>query len=59
MNHILELQRKNRRNSVVIAAMLICVLTLSIGCLFVGSSNMSVSDALDALMGRGSAANDQ
>jgi len=57
MNHILELQRKNRRNSVVIAAMLICVLTLSIGCLFVGSSNMSVSDALDALMGRGSAAN--
>ena len=57
MNHILELQRKNRRNSVVIAAMLICVLTLSIGCLFVGSSNMSVSDALDALRGRGSAAN--
>ena len=37
--------------------MLICVIVLGIACLFAGSSNMSFSDALDALGGKGTAAN--
>ena len=57
MNHIQELKKKNRRNTVVIIAMLISVILLSIACLFAGSSNMSFTDALDALVGKGTAAN--
>ena len=57
MNHITELQKKNKRNTVVIAAMLICVIVLGIACLLAGSSNMSVADALNALGGQGTAAN--
>ena len=50
-----EIQKK--RNTAVIAAMLAAVLLMGFACLFAGSSNMSVADALDALAGRGSAAN--
>ena len=57
MNHILALQKKNRRNRMVVIAMLVSVLVLSIACLFAGSSNMSFSDGLNALRGQGSAAN--
>lgn len=57
MNPIKELQKKNRRNTVVIAIMLVCVIVLGIACLFAGSSNMSFADALDALAGTGTAAN--
>ena len=57
MNHILELQKKNRRNTTVITIMMISVILLGIACLFAGSSNMSFGDALDALAGKGSAAN--
>ena len=57
MNHILELQKKNKRNKWVILAMLISVIFLGIACLFAGSSNMSFGDALDALTGKGTAAN--
>nr|MBQ8244916.1 iron ABC transporter permease [Oscillospiraceae bacterium] len=57
MNHIRELQRRNKRNTAVILAMLAAVLVLGIACLFAGSSNMSVPDALEALLGKGSAAN--
>ena len=57
MNHIKELEKKNKRNSTVIAVMLICVIVLGIACLFAGSSNMSFADALDALAGKGTAAN--
>ena len=57
MNHIQELQKKNQRNKAVILAMLISVVILGFACLFAGSSNMSVSDALDALAGKGTAAN--
>ena len=56
MNHLLELEKKNRRNTVIILAMLAAVLIVGIGCLFVGSSNMSFGDALDALLGGGSGA---
>ena len=57
MNSVLELQKKNKRNQLVILAMLVSVMVFSIACLFAGSSNMSFADALEALMGRGSAAN--
>ena len=56
MNHIKELQKKNRRNSIVILAMLLAVVVLGIACLFVGSSNMSIADALEALLGGGTSA---
>ena len=56
MNHLLELEKKNRRNTVIIIAMLAAVIILGIGCLFVGSSNMSFADALDALLGGGTGA---
>lgn len=57
MNHMKELKKKNKRNTAVIAAMLVCVAVLGIACLFAGSSNMSFADALDALAGNGTAAN--
>ena len=53
MNHIKELEKKNRRNTLVIVAMLVAVAVVSIACLFVGSSNMSFADALHALLGAG------
>ena len=53
MNHIKELEKRNQRNAIVIIAMLVAVVVISIACLFVGSSNMSFHDALDALLGGG------
>ena len=53
MNHIKELEKRNQRNAIVIIAMLVAVVVVSIACLFVGSSNMSFHDALDALLGGG------
>ena len=57
MNHIQQLQQKNRRNALLITAMRISVILCGIACLFAGSSNMSFADALAALAGRGTAAN--
>ncbi len=57
MNHKKAIQQKNRRNTLIICAMLMAVILLAIVCLFAGSSNMSVSDGLAALAGKGSAAN--
>ena len=56
MNHILMQRQQSRRYALIIAIMLICVLAISVSCLFVGSSNMTFSAALDALLGGGSAA---
>ena len=53
MNHIKELEKRSQRNAIVIIAMLVAVVVVSIACLFVGSSNMSFHDALDALLGGG------
>ena len=53
MNHIKELEKKNRRNRAVIVAMFLAVIVTSVACLFVGSSDMSFGDALDALLGGG------
>ena len=54
MNHIKELEKKNRRNTFIIIAMLAVVILAGICCLFVGSSNMSIADAWEALLGGGS-----
>ena len=54
MNHILELKKRNKRNTAIILLMLAAVLVTGVICLFVGSSNMTVRDAVNALLGGGS-----
>ena len=56
MDHIAQLKKKNRRNACIIIAMLVAVYVVGFVCLFVGSSNMTFAEALEALAGRGSAA---
>ena len=53
MNHIKELEKRNKRNTLIILALLAAVIAAAIACLFVGSSNMTVSEAMDALFGMG------
>ena len=53
MNHIKELEKRNKRNTLIILALLAAVIAAAIACLFVGSSNMTVSEAIDALFGMG------
>ena len=53
MNHIKELERRSRRNTLIILIMVAAVIVAGIACLFVGSSNMSFGEALDALLGGG------
>ena len=53
MNGIIELEKRNRKNRVVMIAMLAAVAVLGVACLFVGSSNMSFADGLEALLGGG------
>lgn len=52
-----ELKRKNRRNKGILLMLAISVLIMAFVCLFIGSSNMTVSDCFDALMKKGGAAN--
>ena len=53
MHHIKELEKRNRRNRLIILAMLVAVIVTAVVCLFVGSSNMTVAEAMDALLGGG------
>ena len=53
MNTILEIQKKNRRNTLIIIGLFILLVGISAACLFVGSSNMTFRQALDALLGGG------
>ena len=53
MNHIMELKKRQKRNTVVLIAMLMAVVVIGVACLFVGSSNMSFGEAMDALLGGG------
>lgn len=50
------LQKKRRKNAMVIIILVISVITLGFVCLFVGSSHMSIKECFDALFGKGSAA---
>lgn len=56
MNHIKELEKKNRKNTFVILAMLVSVIVIGAACLFVGSSDLSFANALEALLGGGTGA---
>lgn len=51
--NVQEIRKKKRRNTIVLIAMLLAVIVLSVACLFVGSSNMTFSEALSALLGNG------
>ena len=56
MNHLKELEKKKRRNTAVLIILIVAVVAVAVACLFVGSSNMTVSEALSALFGKGNAA---
>ena len=56
MNHIQELQRKQKKNTIILLAMLVAVAVIGVACLFVGTSHMSFREALDALLGGGTGA---
>ena len=56
MNPIKGLERRRKRNTLVIVAMLVAVIVIGVACLFVGSSDLSVREALDALTGYGNPA---
>ena len=56
MNHMQELKKRNKRNAVVIAAMLIAVIAVSAVCLFIGVSDLSFADVLETLLGGGNEA---
>ena len=53
MDRINELKCRRRKHALIIVAMLAALVAVSVACLFVGSSRMSFSDALDALLGGG------
>ena len=55
MDTIIGQKKRNRRNRGIILTMLLAVVVLSIVCLFVGSSNMTVSECVAALRKTGSA----
>ena len=56
MDHMKQIQQKNRKNSIIVAAMLLLVFLLGVACLFAGSADMSVQEAWNALLGGGSGA---
>ena len=54
MNNSLQtLEKKKKRNAVVIAAMVLAVVVIGVACLFTGSSDLTISEAMDALLRRG------
>ena len=59
MNTMLELKKRARRNIFVVIAMLLAVLVTGAACIFVGSSNMTLSQGFQALLFRGSAAHNR
>ena len=56
MNQLIEQQRKQKRNTALVLALLAAVLLLAVACLFVGSSSLTIRQALDALLGGGTGA---
>ena len=52
-----NIKLNNRKNATVIIALVIAVVLMSLVCLFVGSSQMSISDCFAALFKNGSATN--
>ena len=56
MGNLQQLQKIKRRNRVTLVSLSIAVAVLAVCCLFAGSSNMTVAQGLQALMGKGSPA---
>lgn len=56
MNSIDHLRRQRRKNSGILCLLSLAVVVMAFVCLFVGSSNLSVSEGFAALMGKGTAA---
>ena len=52
-----SLAAQTKRSRTVIAVLALTVVCMALLCLFIGSSNMSLSDGIAALFGRGTAAN--
>ena len=59
MNHLYELQKRKRRNRIVILAMILAVLALAVVCLFIGSSNMTLRECILALAKKGTPAHNR
>ena len=59
MQHTNDLKKRTRRNILVILAMLAAVLVVGVACIFVGSSNMTLQQGINALLFRGSAAHNR
>lgn len=57
MKTALEIQKKQRKNHIIIFALIITVIFMSLVCLFVGSSHMSISDCFAALAKKGASGN--
>ena len=56
MSHIELLQKQEKRNCTVILIIAIVTVFMSVVCLFVGSSNMTLKEAAFALFGKGTPA---
>ena len=56
MNNLIETQKRQRKNLLILLAMGMAVVILSVVCLFVGSSNMTVGDVIRAVFGQGTKA---
>lgn len=50
------LKKQHKKYTIVLTILAVAVIAVAVGCLFVGSSNMSFGDGLDALLGKGSRA---
>lgn len=57
MGAVNQIRNQNKKNRLIIAALILAIVIVSFVCLFVGSSNMSVSDGLSALVKNGTPAN--
>ena len=51
-----QLKKQHKKYTVVLVILLVAVVAVAVGCLFVGSSNMTFREGLHALMGKGSRA---
>ena len=51
-----QLKKQHKKYTVVLVILLVAVVAVGVGCLFVGSSNMTFRNGLNALLGKGSRA---
>ena len=59
MNTLEKIQIKNRKNRITVLSMAAAVLLMGLVCLFVGSSNMTLSEIWQALLGQGTPAHNR